>query len=109
MIEEMTSPPRADPRAHRLRGDPGGARADTRDRHAAAALRAGQPSHRRTGQGVAPGTLDVSVEDAFTYMRTYARANGEHLTDVARRLMTEPHTRFELVAAISEFATAPKQ
>ena len=34
-------------------------------------------------------TLDVSVEDAFTLLRSYARANGEHLTDVARRLMTD--------------------
>ena len=36
-------------------------------------------------------TLDVSVEDAFTLLRSYARANGEHLTDVARRLMTDRH------------------
>ena len=54
-------------------------------------------------------TLDISVEDAFTYMRTYAHATDEHLTDVARRLMTDRHSRFALVAAISEFATAPTQ
>ena len=34
------------------------------------------------------------------------RANGEHLTDVARRLMTDRHSRPVLVAAIAEFATA---
>ena len=60
-------------------------------------------------KGLLRETLDISVEDAFTYMRTYARANGEHLTDVARRLMNDRHTRFALVAAISEFATAPPQ
>jgi hypothetical protein len=43
---------------------------------------------RRTGQGVAPGSSTTPVEDAFIYMRSYGRANGEHLTDVARRLMT---------------------
>ena len=52
-------------------------------------------------------TLDVSVEEAFTLLRSYARANGEHLTDVARRLMTDRHARPVLVAAISEFATPP--
>ncbi|MCV7149709.1 GAF and ANTAR domain-containing protein [Mycolicibacterium pyrenivorans] len=49
--------------------------------------------------------LDVSVEDAFTLMRSYSHANGEHLTDVARRLMTDRHARPVLIAAISEFAT----
>jgi GAF domain/ANTAR domain len=51
--------------------------------------------------------LDVSVEDAFALLRSYARANGEHLTDVARRLMTDRHSRPILIAAISEFASAP--
>ena len=50
--------------------------------------------------------LDVSVEDAFTLLRSYARANGEHLTDVARRLMTDRQSRPVLIAAISEFASA---
>ncbi len=48
----------------------------------------------------------MSVEDAFALLRTYARANGEHLTDVARRLMTDRHSRPVLIAAISEFAAA---
>jgi GAF domain-containing protein len=51
--------------------------------------------------------LDVSVEKAFTLLRSYARANGEHLTDVSRRLMTDRHARPVLIAAISEFATPP--
>ena len=46
-------PRRADARAHRVRGDPAGTRADAVDRHTAAALRAREPRHRRAGQGVA--------------------------------------------------------
>jgi GAF domain-containing protein len=51
--------------------------------------------------------LDVSVEDAFALLRSYARANGEHLTDVARRLIMDRRSRPVLIAAISEFATPP--
>lgn len=51
--------------------------------------------------------LDIAVEEAFTVLRSYARANGEHLTDVARRLMTDRHARPVLLAAVSEFATPP--
>jgi GAF domain-containing protein len=50
-------------------------------------------------------TLDASVEEAFRLLRSYARANGEHLTDVSRRLMTDRHARPVLVSAIAEFAT----
>lgn len=50
--------------------------------------------------------LDISVEDAFTLLRSYARANGEHLSDVARRLMTDRHSRPVLIAALTEFAAA---
>jgi hypothetical protein len=52
-------------------------------------------------------TLDVSVEQAFQLLRGYARTNGEHLTDVARRLMTDRRSRRVLIAALSEFASAP--
>ncbi|VEG51731.1 putative GAF sensor protein [Mycolicibacterium aurum] len=48
--------------------------------------------------------LDVSLEDAFTVLRAYSRANGEHLTDVARRLMSDRNSRPILVASITEFA-----
>ena len=51
--------------------------------------------------------LDVSVEDAFAVLRGYARARGEHLTDVARRLMTDRYSRPVLVASIIEFASEP--
>ncbi|ORB66702.1 GAF and ANTAR domain-containing protein [Mycolicibacterium tusciae] len=49
--------------------------------------------------------LDVSVEEAFRLVRAYARANGEHLTEVAQRLMTDRHARPVLVSAIGEFVT----
>ena len=49
--------------------------------------------------------LDVSVEDAFRLLRTYARAHKEHLTDVARRLMVDRDSRSTLLAAISQQAT----
>ena len=51
--------------------------------------------------------LDVSVEDAFKVLRAYSRARGEHLTDVARRLMTDRHSRPVLVASITDFASQP--
>jgi hypothetical protein len=46
--------------------------------------------------------LDVSVDEAFSLLRSYARANGNHLTDVSRRLMGEPASRPALLAEISE-------
>jgi hypothetical protein len=58
-------------------------------------------------KGILRETLDVSIEDAFTVLRSYARANGEHLTDVARRLMTDRQSRAVLAAAISEFVMPP--
>lgn len=58
-------------------------------------------------KGLLREMLGVSVEDAFEVMRAYARAKGEHLTDVARRLMTDRQTRPVLVAAIADFARAP--
>jgi GAF domain/ANTAR domain len=49
-------------------------------------------------------TLDISVEDAFQLLRIYARTRGEHLTEVARRLMMDRHSRPVLVASLSELA-----
>jgi GAF domain-containing protein len=51
-------------------------------------------------------SLDISVEQAFQLLRRYARDNGDHLTDVARRLMTDRRARPALLAAIAEFASA---
>ena len=52
--------------------------------------------------------LDVPVEKAFTLLRNYARTNREHLTDVARRLMTDRHSRPMLLADISVLAASPR-
>ncbi|CQD20496.1 ANTAR/GAF domain-containing protein [Mycobacterium europaeum] len=51
--------------------------------------------------------LGVSVEEAFHLLRTYARAKGRHLTDVARRLMTDRNSRPILLAELTELAAAP--
>ena len=53
-------------------------------------------------------SLDVSVEDAFRLLRTYARQNGQRLTDVARRLMTDRFSRPDLIAALSDLAARPR-
>ncbi len=53
-------------------------------------------------------SLDVSVEDAFRLLRTYARASGQHLTDVARRLISDRIARPGLLAALSDLAAAPR-
>ena len=46
--------------------------------------------------------LGVSVPDAFGLMRSYSRHRGEHLTAVARRLMTDRHARPEIVRAMAD-------
>jgi hypothetical protein len=51
--------------------------------------------------------LDVSVDYAFELLRSYARSRGDHLTEVSRRLITEPSARPVILAAISQIAAAP--
>jgi GAF domain-containing protein len=51
--------------------------------------------------------LDVSVEEAFDLLRTYARTYGEHLTDVSRRLIADRFSRAILVSELAELAAAP--
>lgn len=58
-------------------------------------------------KGLLRQLLDVPVEDAFKLLRTYARANGAHLTDVARRLMTDPYSRLLIVAELDELRAGP--
>lgn len=60
-------------------------------------------------KGLLREMLDISVEEAFALLRTYARASGEHLTSVARSLMTDRHTRMLLIAEIAEILSAPAQ
>lgn len=49
-------------------------------------------------------SLDLSIEDAFRLLRTYSHANNQHLTDVARRLITDRNSRPALVADLGELA-----
>ena len=58
-------------------------------------------------KGLLREMLDISVEEAFSLLRTYARAHGEHLADVARRLMKDRHSRPILVAELADFAATP--
>jgi GAF domain-containing protein len=58
-------------------------------------------------KGLLREMLDLSVEEAFHLLRAYARANGEHLTDVARRLVTDRYSRPMLVGELAELAAAP--
>jgi GAF domain-containing protein len=53
-------------------------------------------------KGLLRELLNVSVEEAFALLRTYARANGDHLTEVARRLMTDRYSRLLIVAELAE-------
>jgi len=48
--------------------------------------------------------LDVSMEDTFRLLRRYAHSSDQHLTDVARRLITQPDKRAPIIAAIRELA-----
>lgn len=59
-------------------------------------------------KGLLRQMLDVPVEDAFKLLRAYARANGEHLTDVARRLMTDRYSRLLIVAELDEMRAGPR-
>ena len=58
-------------------------------------------------KGFLRGVFDVSVEDAFSLLRVYARDRGRHLTDVAHQLMTDRASRTMLVAELSELLAAP--
>jgi transcriptional regulator with GAF, ATPase, and Fis domain len=63
--------------------------------------------HVEQAKGFLHETLDVSVEQAFQLLRSYARTHGDHLTEVARRLMSDRQSRPTLLADIAEFASAP--
>jgi GAF domain-containing protein len=55
-------------------------------------------------KGFLRARLDVSVDEAFSLLRRYARVHGDHLTDVSRRLVAVPGSRPALLAAMSELA-----
>jgi ANTAR domain/GAF domain len=58
-------------------------------------------------KGLLREMLGVSVEEAFQLLRTYARVKREHLTEVARRLMSDRHSRPLLIAEFAELLAAP--
>ncbi|AXN49864.1 ANTAR domain protein [Mycobacterium marinum] len=58
-------------------------------------------------KGLLREQLGVSIEEAFNLLRTYAGANGEHLSNVARRLMTDRDSRPALVGEFAELLGAP--
>ena len=51
--------------------------------------------------------LDVSMEEAFDLLRRYARNHGDHLTEVSRRLITQPETRPAILAACRRSPARP--
>jgi signal transduction protein with GAF and PtsI domain len=51
--------------------------------------------------------LGVSVQEAYALLRRYARTHDDHLTDVSRRLITQPEARPELLTAIAQIAASP--
>jgi hypothetical protein len=53
--------------------------------------------------------LDVPVEDAFTLLRHYARSRDDHLSDVARRLISQPDCRPAILAAMATMKASPTQ
>ena len=51
--------------------------------------------------------LEVSVDDAFTLLRRHARTHGDHLTELSRRLITQPEARQTILAAMTQMMGAP--
>lgn len=58
-------------------------------------------------KGFVSEVLGVSMDEAFRLLRTYSWTRGEHLTDVARRLMRDRYTRPELIRSLKELAKGP--
>lgn len=64
-------------------------------------------SHRivvEQAKGFLRERLDISVDEAFSLLRRYARVHGDHLTDVSQRLMAEPSARPALLERMGELA-----
>jgi len=65
--------------------------------------------HVEQAKGYLSEVLGVTMDDAFRLMRTHSKSRGEHLTEVARRLMRDRHTRPGLVSALAELAHGQDQ
>jgi hypothetical protein len=48
--------------------------------------------------------FDISVDEAFSLLRRYARAHGDHLTDVSRQLISDPGARPTLLHKMTQLA-----
>jgi hypothetical protein len=48
--------------------------------------------------------FDISVGEAYSLLRRYARADGDHLSDVARQLMADPGARPALLHKMTQLA-----
>jgi hypothetical protein len=46
--------------------------------------------------------LDITVAEAFTLLRRYARHSGTHISEVARQLMSQPEARSTLIAGLTQ-------
>ena len=100
---------RPNPCPYRLGGDPAGTRPDAHHRGATAARGVDQPRRRRAGKGLparGPRGIHRAGLPPAAHLRAY---HDEHLTDVARRLMTDRHSRPALLGRFSEIATAPTE
>ncbi|TPG35270.1 GAF and ANTAR domain-containing protein [Mycolicibacterium hodleri] len=51
--------------------------------------------------------FDVSIPDAFGLLRHHARSHDDHLTDVARHLISDPDARQHLLATIGSSIVPP--
>jgi hypothetical protein len=52
-------------------------------------------------KGFLCASLDVSIDEAAGLLRGYARAHGEHLTQAARSLVSDPSSRSDILARIA--------
>lgn len=53
--------------------------------------------------------LDVTVSDAFTLLRRYARHINSHMSEVARPLMSDPETRPGIIAGLNQMKATSNQ
>lgn len=49
-------------------------------------------------KGFLRASMRISLDEAFTALRRYARTHDEHLTEAARRLVSDPSSRAEMLA-----------
>lgn len=51
--------------------------------------------------------FDLSLESAFVVLRRYAATHDEHLTEVARRLVSNPDQRQDVLDGLDDLITSP--